>query len=225
MKKRSLFLFSLFLPCCFALAEQGFGNFASPKGSVRVVSKEHIDYVLRAWDIPRTRSHVRIQTLGDETDESETGYINLAFYSSLPFPDQAYVDSITEEDLNLLLLPPRHTQVVSNRLVELSAAEKSAADAAFIADAATKLSQRQATKSDRLKRAEVRLIKFLREEGAISTGATATTAEQIADMILSWDNLSENQQEKKMSKYNRLLRPVILSGGSETDLFYHPGYE
>lgn len=81
-------------------------------------------------------------------------------------------------------------------------------------------SNRNAGKLTDLRKAEDKLVKFLKQEGlVVEDGELPVSGPGIAALIASWGALSDNQADAKMSKYNRLLRPVIMLGGSELDLF------
>jgi hypothetical protein len=80
----------------------------------------------------------------------------------------------------------------------------------------------QAAKPANRKNAERKVIQFLRAEGAIATNAVSVTQEQIEALFAAWDLLPGNQGDTKASRYERLMRPVRLSGGSDLDVYFHP---
>lgn len=95
-------------------------------------------------------------------------------------------------------------------------------DADFEAEAAAEDAAYQASKSPSLKQAENKLIKFLRDEGAIAADAVLATADEIDAMFANWEaTLNDAQLEKKSTKYDRLLRAVERRGGTELDARYH----
>ena len=80
----------------------------------------------------------------------------------------------------------------------------------------------QASKSPRLVQAENKLIKFLRDEGAIAAGAVLATADEIDAMFANLEaTLNDAQLDKKSAKYDRLLRAVERRGGTESGARYH----
>lgn len=97
----------------------------------------------------------------------------------------------------------------------MTPAEISAAAAA--ADGA-----RQAAKPAKLKAAENAVVSFWRAEGAVAADAVSASADQLDAMFAAWDALPDAQSEKKLTKYDRLLKAVERRGGSEGDVRYHP---
>ena len=79
----------------------------------------------------------------------------------------------------------------------------------------------QDKKTSKLKSYENKLIEYLREEGAIDSAATSVTAAELDAMYDEWDQMPDNKGDAKASKYERLLRPVIRNGGTETGVRFH----
>lgn len=82
--------------------------------------------------------------------------------------------------------------------------------------------KQQAAKSAALKAADRRMIKFLRDEGAIAPTDTRVTAAQLNAMFEAWDLLADAQAEKKTTKYFRLLHTVERNGGTELGVMDQP---
>jgi hypothetical protein len=82
--------------------------------------------------------------------------------------------------------------------------------------------ERQATKPARLKVAERRVVSFLRDEGAISAEDKSPTVDQLLAAFSAWSAMSGNSGDAKMTRYERLMRPVRLLGGTDADVYDHP---
>ncbi len=114
---------------------------------------------------------------------------------------------------------PLHGRPVSEALAEFSESNPASRFAPFFS---SRKEARNESKSPSLKQAENKLIKFLRDEGAIAAGAVEATADQIDAMFANWEaTLNDAQLDKKSAKYDRLLRAVERRGGTESGARYH----
>lgn len=118
-----------------------------------------------------------------------------------------------------LWLPVQDGEAVSSVAAEIASDEswsRVAESRRYLRDAKSE------AKSPSLKQAENKLIKFLRDEGAIAAGAVEATADEIDAMFANWEaTLNDAQLEKKSAKYDRLLRAVERRGGTELGARYH----
>lgn len=126
----------------------------------------------------------------------------------LPIPEPTSAELAAVEDASVVSEPDENMEYVGNKWRRKSAAALEAI--------------RQSKKPAGLKAAERKLVKFLRDEGAIAADAVSATPEQIDAMYETWEaTLKDNQLEKKSSKYTRLLERVERAGGTEADAYYH----
>ena len=79
--------------------------------------------------------------------------------------------------------------------------------------------KKNAAKPDALRRAEDKLAKFLRSEGATIEPGFPVSRGELARVMAIWDSLNESQANAKYAKYDRLLKPVLVNGGSEYSVF------
>ena len=79
--------------------------------------------------------------------------------------------------------------------------------------------KKNAAKPDALRRAEDRLAKYLRSEGATIEPGFPVSRGELARIMAIWDSLNAAQADAKYAKYDRLLKPVLANGGSEYSVF------
>lgn len=79
--------------------------------------------------------------------------------------------------------------------------------------------KKNAAKPDALRKAEDRLVKFLRAEGATVEPGFPVSRGELARVMEIWGALNEAQANAKYAKYDRLLKPVLVNGGSEYSVF------
>lgn len=106
--------------------------------------RKQYKYVIELFEIPRQIEFFVIRKL----PENHSYNYRLDFSPGLTLPDQAFVDSLTDADLQLLSVNKKYLKKDNNtgKFVEMSAAEKQEVDQAELDLAAEKEAQRQASK-------------------------------------------------------------------------------
>lgn len=99
----------------------------------------------------------------------------------------------------------------------IAAAEAKAAEQAA-AVAALKVAVQEAKPAKR-KSLEKKAMAFIK--GEVQLAGKSPTADEILSMYAKWDDLPEKQGDEKAAKFERLMRPIRLLGGSELDLYDH----
>lgn len=98
------------------------------------------------------------------------------------------------------------------------AAQAAAAEAAAVLAA----EERQKAKPGKLKDCENAVVAYWKDAGVVTAEAATVTPAELDKMYAGWEAAGDEKADREFLRYLRLVRRVLLNGGSESDIVYHP---